>query len=259
MCLIGYRCNKKLLILGRYRSNTHHLSLFGSHHLCHDLAHPLDLRGFNLRCYLKCICVKLFGSNSHRLEDLVRYQDGCTSLIIGRKNEAVYDRHVLQILMRNILQHLLVGLSRNNLHCELFLHLAVISKGIDVEVGTLVDTVIDGLDRLINHLIERSALVVSIIESLDPDVHADPGSFRSDRHRFVAFVKLLYFVYRYVHVGTLLVKTLLHCADELLFEFFIIHMFFSFPSTGGSFRCAHVCWPGTSPRTVCNPGHEKSA
>ena len=69
----------------------------------------------------------------------------------------------------------------------------------------------------------------------------------------------LYFVYRYVHVGTLFVKALLHCADELLFEFFIIHMFFSFPSIGGSFRCAHVCWPGTSSLTACNSGHEKSA
>ena len=65
--------------------------------------------------------------------------------------------------MRNILQHILVLLSRNILHRKFFLHLFIISKGIDVEVGTLVDTVIDRFNCLIDLPIKRSAFIISVI------------------------------------------------------------------------------------------------
>ena len=126
MNLVRHGCHIDLLIFRSHREKTHHFSLLNTHHLGHDFTHALDLDRLDLRCIFHRIRMKLFGSDTHALKQLIGDQDRCPALIIRIQNEAVNNRHILDVLMRNSRQHLSVGLSRNNLHRKLFLHLRVI-------------------------------------------------------------------------------------------------------------------------------------
>jgi len=98
----------------------------------------------------------------------------------------------------------------------------------NIELRSLVDSVVDDLDSPFNNFIVGLTVFNGIVELVDSDVHADITAFKSNCDCLVTFIELVYRMYGKINLSSLLVKSVSHIFHELFFEIFIIHNMISF-------------------------------
>ena len=130
--------------------------------------------------------------------------------------------------MRYCFKHILICFCRNNFHRKCFFHLAVISKIINIEIRSFVDSVLNYFHSLINYFIIRSAVIICFEELLNRKIHSKVAVIRCNGYCFIAFVKFLYRIRCNLCIDSGIFKSFLDVFHKFFFEIFKIHVFYSF-------------------------------